>query len=409
MSRHRHRYAARIVMAGRSARVDVVDIADRLSEGWAMSAVVDAACRIVAALVLSGARSHDSQRVPLRRRCLRRRHGSWLATAPDLQLRLDATPVPSARAADGRRYLCVRQRSRTCRAHQKRCRAARRDYDPTTGTFTTRDPLDGVDGTTTVANPYHYVGNDPLNRVDPLGLRTADANLTAGLAGPLATSDGARILTSQGPMAVARYLSSYSAGLAQSMLRSMSQLMSLSFHDFMCDHLQGTSFDPTKCDPYKHFKERFEDQQKSMSAWQDDLRTLRHPDKLHEVVNDADYQKVLGKVNDIYDKAFGIGVKGMTYKEIVQSGYDHYKQLSENWDNGQRGYIAQNLGEKDLDDLVEWLGTWNAIGWVYIPIYVVLKNVFKWAAEQLTAVGQAIQCSCAPPSVLILRLEKASR
>jgi RHS repeat-associated protein len=49
-----------------------------------------------------------------------------------------------------------------------------RDYDPATGTFTTRDPLDGVNGTTTVANPYHYVGNDPLNMVDPLGLQPTD-------------------------------------------------------------------------------------------------------------------------------------------------------------------------------------------------------------------------------------------
>jgi len=48
------------------------------------------------------------------------------------------------------------------------------DYDPTTGTFLTRDPLDGVDGTPTVANPYHYVDNDPLNKVDPTGLRPDD-------------------------------------------------------------------------------------------------------------------------------------------------------------------------------------------------------------------------------------------
>ncbi|MBI2705046.1 MAG: hypothetical protein HYX32_07120 [Actinobacteria bacterium] len=38
-----------------------------------------------------------------------------------------------------------------------------------------RDPLDGVDGTPTVANPYHYVANDPLNKVDPLGLRPKDS------------------------------------------------------------------------------------------------------------------------------------------------------------------------------------------------------------------------------------------
>lgn len=46
-----------------------------------------------------------------------------------------------------------------------------RDYDPDTGTFLTQDPLDGVDSTPTVANPYHYADNDPLNRTDPTGLR----------------------------------------------------------------------------------------------------------------------------------------------------------------------------------------------------------------------------------------------
>jgi len=52
-------------------------------------------------------------------------------------------------------------------------------YDPTTGTFLTRDPLDGVNGTPVVANPYAYADNDPLNRVDPLGLRPCDANFKA--------------------------------------------------------------------------------------------------------------------------------------------------------------------------------------------------------------------------------------
>lgn len=56
-----------------------------------------------------------------------------------------------------------------------------RDYDPKSGTFTTRDPMDGVDGTTVVADPYHYGANDPLNQTDPLGLRNSDHNMNIRL------------------------------------------------------------------------------------------------------------------------------------------------------------------------------------------------------------------------------------
>ncbi|MCU7878853.1 MAG: RHS repeat-associated core domain-containing protein [Candidatus Thiodiazotropha sp. (ex Lucinoma borealis)] len=41
-----------------------------------------------------------------------------------------------------------------------------RDYDPLTGRFLTSDPLGVADG----SNTYTYVENDPLNRIDPLGL-----------------------------------------------------------------------------------------------------------------------------------------------------------------------------------------------------------------------------------------------
>ncbi len=48
-----------------------------------------------------------------------------------------------------------------------------RDYDPSTGTFLSKDPL-GVgaepEGRPTSANLFAYVGNDPLNFLDPLGL-----------------------------------------------------------------------------------------------------------------------------------------------------------------------------------------------------------------------------------------------
>lgn len=70
--------------------------------------------------------------------------------------------------------LRLRRRSRKCRAHKRDPGPWVENYDPTTGTFLTRDPLPGVDGTTTVANPYHYSNNNPINRVDPAGLRPWD-------------------------------------------------------------------------------------------------------------------------------------------------------------------------------------------------------------------------------------------
>jgi len=39
---------------------------------------------------------------------------------------------------------------------------------------TSRDPLDGVRGSIPVADPYHYVGNDVINRADPKGLQPLD-------------------------------------------------------------------------------------------------------------------------------------------------------------------------------------------------------------------------------------------
>jgi len=67
-------------------------------------------------------------------------------------------------------------RCRPTRGSRAGSRRDNRDYDPTTGTFSTRDPLDGINGTTTVTNPYHYADNDPLNMVDPTGLRASDAD-----------------------------------------------------------------------------------------------------------------------------------------------------------------------------------------------------------------------------------------
>ncbi len=59
-----------------------------------------------------------------------------------------------------------------------------RDYDTATGTFLSPDPLDGVpgvDGTTTIANPFHYADNNPLNTSDPSGQRPGGADCGSAL------------------------------------------------------------------------------------------------------------------------------------------------------------------------------------------------------------------------------------
>ena len=63
-----------------------------------------------------------------------------------------------------------------------------RDYDAASGAFTTPDPLDGVNGTPVVANPYHYANNSPLAMMDPLGLRATDAVLNAECAATAAVA-----------------------------------------------------------------------------------------------------------------------------------------------------------------------------------------------------------------------------
>jgi RHS repeat-associated protein len=46
-----------------------------------------------------------------------------------------------------------------------------RVYDPAARGFLSVDPLPAVPGTAWAGNPYHYSGNDPLRRLDPLGQR----------------------------------------------------------------------------------------------------------------------------------------------------------------------------------------------------------------------------------------------
>lgn len=55
-----------------------------------------------------------------------------------------------------------------------------RSYQPATGLFLTVDPLEATAGETTVANPYHYASNNPLNRVDPSGLRPGQSPFVGG-------------------------------------------------------------------------------------------------------------------------------------------------------------------------------------------------------------------------------------
>jgi RHS repeat-associated protein len=69
-----------------------------------------------------------------------------------------------------------------------------RDYDPATATFTTPDPLDGVNGTTVIANPYHYTDNNPLNKTDPLGLRPGESGADRGSPPPMSCSPTENLL-----------------------------------------------------------------------------------------------------------------------------------------------------------------------------------------------------------------------
>ena len=68
-----------------------------------------------------------------------------------------------------------------------------RTYHPTTGSFLTTDPVLGIPGTPTIANPYHYADNNPTNRYDPTGRTAEDATMPAG---PDDAAFGIGVLTS---------------------------------------------------------------------------------------------------------------------------------------------------------------------------------------------------------------------
>jgi hypothetical protein len=46
----------------------------------------------------------------------------------------------------------------------------------------------------TVANPYHYADNDPVDKSDPSGLRAGDGGITDGEVGAACDAEGGRIL-----------------------------------------------------------------------------------------------------------------------------------------------------------------------------------------------------------------------
>ncbi len=52
-----------------------------------------------------------------------------------------------------------------------------RYYDPAIGRFLTRDPLPGSALAPQSLNPYPYVGNNPVNRVDPSGMLSETADV----------------------------------------------------------------------------------------------------------------------------------------------------------------------------------------------------------------------------------------
>lgn len=148
-----------------------------------MSDVYEVLCRVVAAATATIERTSCSATCTTRsgrrgrvlHEQLRERREPVLVG--DLHLRPAVSTVSGAGGCIAGPGMRLRHPRSGVLAGCTRPRADVRHYDPTTGTFLQRDPLDGVNGTTTVTNPYHYGANDPLNRADPLGLRPDECSL----------------------------------------------------------------------------------------------------------------------------------------------------------------------------------------------------------------------------------------
>lgn len=66
-----------------------------------------------------------------------------------------------------------------------------RDFDAEMGRWLVRDPI-GFDGGDT--NLYSYVGNDPINRIDPSGTTLSDVNIVNVVAGAAMVGGGETLI-----------------------------------------------------------------------------------------------------------------------------------------------------------------------------------------------------------------------
>ena len=71
-----------------------------------------------------------------------------------------------------------------------------RDHHPNLRRFATHDPLDGIGGTTTETNPYHYTNNNPTNLTDPNGTSPIDPEFVLSMALRSALGDVSQTLAS---------------------------------------------------------------------------------------------------------------------------------------------------------------------------------------------------------------------